>query len=62
MALSLRPFAFNGIDVFPLSAKELYALLRFADQKHYSEILVLCDEELLAQKALMNRLLRSAGL
>jgi L-threonylcarbamoyladenylate synthase len=61
MVLSLRPIALSGIDVFLLSAKELYALLRSADQKHYSEILILCDEELLAQKALMNRLLRSAG-
>ncbi len=62
MVLSLRPFENCAkADTFLLSAKEFYSLLRFADQKNYSEILVLCDEELSAQKALMNRLLRSAG-
>lgn len=59
MVLSLKPLSCP--DAFLLSAKELYSLLRFADQKNYSEILVLCDEELSAQTALMNRLLRSAG-
>ena len=64
MVLSLRTFesTLMGMDAYLLSGKELYSLLRLADHENYSEILVLCDGELLAQKALMNRVLRSAGL
>jgi len=64
MVLSLRAFesSLKGMDAYLLSGKELYSLLRLADHENYSEILVFCDEELLAQKALMNRVLRSAGL
>lgn len=63
MALSLRnlPAELPGIDPYLFSAKEFYSLLRLADQKKYQEILILCDQELQAQTALMNRLLRSAG-
>jgi L-threonylcarbamoyladenylate synthase len=63
MALSLRKFPtpLQGVDSYLLSAKEFYSLLRFADQKKYQEILILCDKELQTQTALMNRLLRSAG-
>ncbi len=63
MALSLHPlpFHFRGIDPFILSAREFYSLLRLADKKHYPEILILCDNELQEQPALMNRLLRAAG-
>jgi L-threonylcarbamoyladenylate synthase len=63
MFLSLHPpHSFvHGIDPFILSAREFYSLLRFADQKKYQEILILCDEELQMQIALMNRLLRAAG-
>jgi L-threonylcarbamoyladenylate synthase len=61
MTLSLRalPVYLKGIDPYLLSAKEFYSLLRLADQKNYPEILILCDEELQMQTALMNRLLRS---
>lgn len=58
MVLSSLPstHAFQGCDFFPLSNKELYANLRLADQKHYNEILVYCDEDVLNNAALMNRL------
>lgn len=45
---------------FTLSASELYRLLRFADAEGYSAICVLCDEELLRDAALKNRLFRAA--
>jgi L-threonylcarbamoyladenylate synthase len=63
MALSLQnfPTEVHGIDLYLLSAKEFYSLLRLADQKKYQEILILCDPELQTQTALMNRLLHSAG-
>lgn len=54
MILSAGPF--EHPDHFLLTAKDFYALLRLADQKNYSEILVLCDDELQKQTALMNRL------
>jgi L-threonylcarbamoyladenylate synthase len=62
MTLSLRhfPTELQGVDPYLLSVKEFYSLLRFADQKKYQEILVLCDQELQSQTALMNRLLRSS--
>ena len=64
MFLSQKPLKshLKSIESFILTAKEFYSLLRFADQKNYDEILVLCDEELQRQDALMNRLFRSAGL
>ncbi len=63
MVLALRPLpeSLKGADYYPLSSKEFYSLLRLADQKKYAEILVLCDDELIMQTALMNRLLHSAG-
>jgi hypothetical protein len=64
MALSFRPLPerLEGVDPYLLSAKEFYSLLRLADQRKYLEILILCDEDLQTQTALMNRLLRSAGM
>ncbi len=50
-----------GLDRFALSAKEFYSLLRHADELHYEEILILCDEDLQKDAALMNRLTRAAG-
>ena len=47
-------------DHFPLSAKQLYALLRLADARCYSIILILGDESLLKDPALKNRLLRAS--
>lgn len=63
MVLSFCPLpqSLKGIDAFLLSTKEFYSLLRLADQKKYAEILILCDEKLNNQVALMNRLHRSAG-
>jgi len=46
---------------FTLTAKELYAHLRYADVRGYSCILVLCDEILLSDHALKNRLFRACG-
>lgn len=56
MLLSLHSLP---MDHFLLTAKDFYALLRLADQKNYSEILVLCDDELQKQTALMNRLAKA---
>ncbi len=63
MLLSLRSFSAElyRVDFYLLSTREFYSLLRLADQKKYQEILILCDQELRAQTALMNRLLHSAG-
>lgn len=53
---------FPGLDPFVLSAKEFYSLLRLADKKQYHEILVLCNQELKSDAALMNRLTKAAGI
>lgn len=53
--------SFPGLDPFPLCAKEFYSLLRYADECHYKEILILCDEEIQKDAALINRLTRAAG-
>ncbi len=53
---------FPGLEPFILSTKEFYSLLRLADKKQYHEILVLCDEDLQADAALMNRLTKAAGI
>jgi L-threonylcarbamoyladenylate synthase len=50
-----------GLDQFALSAKEFYSLLRHADESQYCEILILCDEGLQKDAALMNRLTRAAS-
>ena len=58
MVLSSKPLA---EDSFPLCAKQLYARLREADQKHYDEILIFCDAEVVQNTALMNRIVRAAA-
>ncbi len=62
MLLSSFPLDLShpGLDRFPLEASEFYALLRHADASGYQEILILCDESIQKQAALMNRLLRAA--
>jgi L-threonylcarbamoyladenylate synthase len=45
-------------DHFPLSTQELYAALRHADQRGYSEILLYCDSTVSGDLALMNRVSR----
>ncbi len=54
-------FSVERGEHFSLNAKELYALLRFADAGKYSCILVLCDAILLSDPALTNRLFRASG-
>lgn len=49
------------VDHFTLSSKDFYSRLRHADQKNYSEILILCDEEIQKDAGLMNRLTRCAA-
>ncbi len=44
------------LDWFPLASQTLYALLRDADENHYDEILLLCDEQVRQNDALMNRI------
>lgn len=46
------------IDHYPLSAKELYAHLRLADEKKYQQIVIWCNDPI--SSALMNRLTRAA--
>lgn len=61
MLLSSSPLGeIDSCEFFPLSAKTLYATLRRADAKGFSEVLVYCDKVITDDKALMNRLSRSA--
>jgi L-threonylcarbamoyladenylate synthase len=60
MVLSMRPLPEKWDNSYVLSACEFYSLLRFSDQEQMQEIVVLCDEELRSQTALMNRLLHSS--
>jgi len=45
-----------------LSAANLYALLRQADDEKYEEILIYCDAEIIHNQALMDRLQKAANL
>lgn len=49
------------VDHFVLSAKEFYSQLRHADEMHYGEILIFCDEQVQKNAGIMNRLIRSSG-
>ncbi len=51
----------RGVDAYALSAHELYSLLRLADEKRYDEILVLWDEKIQKDPALIHRLTQAAG-
>lgn len=57
----LSPCPIPGKESRFLSAQTLYAELRKADRQGANQIEVFCDETLLNQPALMNRLLRAAG-
>ncbi len=62
MLLSRLPVPISClVDHFILSSRDLYSQLRYADQKNYSEILILCDEEIQKDAGLMNRLTRCAA-
>jgi L-threonylcarbamoyladenylate synthase len=63
MLLSSSPTGLSspGLESFTLSAKEFYSLLRHADEMHFEEILILCDEELRKDAAFMNRLTRASN-
>ncbi|MBS0604128.1 MAG: threonylcarbamoyl-AMP synthase [Verrucomicrobia bacterium] len=63
MLLSRKPIAHcnSGIDLFSLTSKELYSLLRLADENRYQQIVIFCDEDVRKEDALMNRLTRAAG-
>jgi L-threonylcarbamoyladenylate synthase len=45
---------------YPLSRSSLYDALRFSDKKNMDEVLVLCDEAIGQDAALMNRLLKAS--
>ena len=61
MLLASSPLTeIKSCEVFSLSAKTLYAMLRKADAEGFSEVLVYCDEVIMHDRALMNRLSRSA--
>ena len=51
-----------GIPWRPLREETLYADLRWADELHVDEILVHCDEAILRNEALLDRLRHAAGL
>lgn len=48
----------GGVDHFVLLAQTLYANLRQADDEHYDEVLLLCDEQMQQDAGLMNRIAR----
>ncbi len=45
---------------YDLLPKNLYGFLRLADEERFDEILIYCDEEILRDAALMNRISRAA--
>jgi L-threonylcarbamoyladenylate synthase len=47
-------------EIFQLSSETLFRHLRFADERGCEEILVLCEEKILRNDALMNRLLKAS--
>ena len=55
-----RPDVLLPFDHRPLTAHDLYAELRLADAMGADKILVLCDENIVAQEALLNRLQKAA--
>ena len=61
MFLSRQPLLrqIPNIDLFSLSAREFYSLLRKADQMKYEEIIILCDLEIQKESGLMNRIIRA---
>jgi L-threonylcarbamoyladenylate synthase len=63
MLLTAQPVASSapGVKQFILSPQEFYSLLRLADEMHYEEILVLCDQDLCKNVAFMDRLMRASG-
>ncbi len=61
LLLSRRSIQEDNCDHVLLSAQEFYASLRYADQNNYDEILIYCDEELLEESGLMNRIFRASG-
>lgn len=50
------------LNHYVLCAKDLYFLLRLADQETYNEIIIFCDAETQRESGLMNRLLRASGI
>jgi L-threonylcarbamoyladenylate synthase len=50
----------NRIILSEVHPKELYSLLRSADRQGYEEILIVCDERMRTDPALMNRLIKAA--
>lgn len=52
--------AHNRLVLTSLQPAELYALFRLADAEQKEEILILCDEAMLNNHALMNRITRAA--
>ena len=64
MVLSRQPLPFSvphALDWFALNAPNFYALLRQADAASYDQIVIYCDEVILSDLGLMNRILKSAG-
>ncbi len=60
--LDLSLYTELSIDQFLLRAQDFYSHLRLADEKKYEKILILCDEHVQKDEALMNRLICAAGL
>ncbi len=64
MVLSRQPLPFAippACHRFALNASDFYSLLRQADANGYAEILIFCDEQTLADPALMNRILKASS-
>ena len=60
MLLSRLSFPSFSIEQFPLSAPNLYASLRHADCAGYGEVWIYCDDLILKDLAMMNRISRAA--
>lgn len=51
----------NALNFDPLDSFSFYAQLRRADLERYEEVFLVCDEAVLQNKGLMNRIEKSAG-
>lgn len=59
-SLLLSAYHFSLAGHYQLTNQTLYSLYRFADQQKCSDILIFCDEAIMANQALYNRILKSA--
>jgi L-threonylcarbamoyladenylate synthase len=61
MLLSTNRLKIEKVSSFSLTMHNLYATLRLCDREKYEEVLIFCDETLLQNTALMNRLTHASS-